>query len=122
DSVSKDRILTENSFLNIAQAVETFHRRFRNNLVLPKDEYEKKKRDIMGAVPIEHKDWLKDKLNFANELTLHQRLEQMLSEFSNQTLNTVIKNRVEFIRDIKNSRNYYTHYDSKLKTKAKNGE
>ncbi|MGK6353149.1 HEPN domain-containing protein [Parapedobacter sp. DT-150] len=121
DSVASDRILSENSFLNVVQAVETFHRRFRKNQVLPTEEYKAMKNSIIEDVSKEFKEWLSSKLHFANEPTLHDRLKSLLSEYDIDLLTDIIDDKEQFIRDIKNSRNYYTHYDSSLKKKAKTG-
>jgi len=108
----------ENSFLNIVQALETFHRRFRKNEILPKDEHKKRVSDIIASVAADFKKWLQDRLNFSNEPTLHHRLVELTNEVSNKTLTKIIKDKEQFIKDTKNSRNYYTHYDVSLEKKA----
>lgn len=121
DSFNKNNPFNENNFLNIAQALETYHRRFRLNEVLPKKEYKQKVNEILETVISDHKSWLKERLNFANEPTLHKRLEELLKENHNKTLSKMIIDRDQFIRDVKNSRNFYTHYDKRLEKKAIKG-
>lgn len=114
------REFNENNFLNIIQAIETFHRQFRSNEVLTKERYRKKKEQILNTVDKKHRDWLKELLNFGNEPTLHMRIEGLIKEFSNKTVNRIIKDVDEFTKNTKNSRNYYIHYDKKMEKKALN--
>ncbi len=67
----------ENRFLNIAQGLETFHRRLKNNLVKPEKEHKSMIDEIISQVGADHKGWLQEKLKFSNEPTLHNRLEQI---------------------------------------------
>ncbi|HTN38091.1 MAG TPA: HEPN domain-containing protein [Arachidicoccus sp.] len=108
----------ENKFLNIVQALETFHRRFRKNEVLPKGEHKKKVQAIVGSVEEEYKNWLQERLNFSNEPTLYDRLSDLFDETSCGTINNLIKDKEKFLKDTRNNRNYYTHYDEKIKKKA----
>lgn len=114
---NKDKF-TENRFLNIVQALETYHRRFKKNEVRSKQEHKKMIENIIESVDNSNKTWLKEKLNFSNEPTLHNRLLELLNSFSIETIDKIISDKDQFIRDTKNSRNYYTHYDQSLDKKA----
>ncbi len=109
---------TENSFLNIVRALETFHRRFRKNEVLPKLDHKKKIEEILNSAPSIHQSWLEERLNFSNEPTLRQRLFELVNEVSSKIITSVIGDKVQLIKDAKNSRNYYTHYELTIKNKA----
>jgi hypothetical protein len=109
---------TENRFLNIVQALETYHRRFRKNEVRSKEEHKKMVDEIINSVDSSKKVWLQEKLNFSNEPTLHNRLLELLNSFSIETIDKIISDKEKFIKDTKNSRNYYTHYDESLEKKA----
>jgi hypothetical protein len=119
DSFYSKGVFDENSFLNVVQGIETFHRRFRKNKIIGEIAHQKRKREVLSNLPIEHQDWIKSILNFSNEPTLHMRIDEILSELDIQTIKNIIKDKEQFIRDVKNSRNYYTHYDKKLEKKAK---
>lgn len=116
------RVFDENRFLDIIQAIETFHRRFRKNEVLPKKDYKIKKKEILDAVDDKHRKWLEDILYYKNEPSLHKRLEEMIKEFSNKTIERMITDADKFIKDAKNSRNYYTHFDKSMERKALKGK
>lgn len=112
---------TENSFLNVVQGLETFHRRFRKNEVNSREEYKARINKIIKSVDEDLQQWLKEKLAFTNEPVLHDRLNELFNEVSNQTLQKILMNKEELIKTAKWSRNYYTHYDNSLKNKAIKG-
>ena len=70
-------------YSSLAQALETYHRRTNNRSELPKDEFKARRKEILDAIPPEYKDWLQGKLNFANEISLAERLKEILSIFTN---------------------------------------
>lgn len=109
-------------FLNLAHALETLHRRTRNNDVLPSKEFKKKRDKIIASVDEEYRDWLKEKLNFANERSLHERISDFASEMPEGIRKMLFKPDTEiFIKSFKDTRNYYTHYNESLKKKALTG-
>jgi hypothetical protein len=120
DAIHEQNIFSENKFLNITQALETFHRRRRKNILRFDKEYFKTMcEEVLDSVPEKYKDIIKEKANFANEPTLQIRLELLISEFKTETFNRYVTDEAEFIKQTKDSRNYYTHYDSKGEKKAK---
>ncbi|TXJ22614.1 MAG: hypothetical protein E6Q24_20885 [Chitinophagaceae bacterium] len=122
EEFSKNLIAQEFRFLNLVHAIETLHRRNRKNEVLPYDEYKLMKEEIINSVDEVYKKWLNEKLMFANERSLHERLEDFVNELPSPICEMLCKpSTVEFIRNIKNTRNYYTHYTETLKKKAFSG-
>ncbi|MBL7932518.1 MAG: hypothetical protein JNL60_11485 [Bacteroidia bacterium] len=121
DSFYREEGVTENKFLNVIHGLETFHRRRRKNEILPRDEHAKKISMIIDLVPEDTKSWLKEVLNFTNEPPLHHRLVELMDEVWGSLLMQIIKDKDHFIRDTKNSRNYYTHYDPRGEKKALKG-
>lgn len=122
NSIRYDGAFNENQFLNIIQAVETFHRRLKPNFAIPKAEHEVKLQQILAACPEEHKEWLKERLNYSNEPNLRQRLRELIEQYSTYSLDLALGNAEEFIKVTLNSRNYYTHYDKRLEGKALKGK
>jgi len=55
-----------------------------------------------------------------NELPLWRRLEDILNTHK-AALTGLIEDEAKFINDVKNTRNYFTHYDEKLREKAASG-
>lgn len=112
---------TVNTFLNLAQAAETFHARTNNHTRIPKGEYEKMKGEILELTPPKYHKWLNDQFNFGNNLTLHSRLTEIVDKYSNNILDVIISDKEEFVKQVKYSRNYYTHYSKNGKKKALEG-
>jgi hypothetical protein len=122
----------ERHFLNAVQALEAYHRLTRKNYVLPKEDYKLKIESILDTVPVEHREWLRGKLNFSNEPSLHERLVDLfepIKDIDNEfypvsyfLFSFSDKDKENLIRDIKNTRNYNTHFDERLKKKAVKGE
>jgi len=112
---------SENTFLNLAQAAETFHARLYNHTKMPKEDYKKMKDDILSIAPSKYHDWLKEQFNFGNNLNLHNRLSELVDKYSNHIIDKMIIDKDLFIKQIKDSRNYYTHYSKSLEKKALKG-
>ena len=111
---------SENRFLNIAQAVESYHRRRMKNNVLPKAEHKALKEAILSQVDAEHREWLKGQLAYSNEPRLEQRIRE-LTENVYEAVAPLISNKEEFAKKVKDTRNFLTHYDKRLEDKAAKG-
>lgn len=117
-----DNRFTVNTFLNLAQSAETFHARVHNHTKIPKEQYNKMKEDILKAVQTkEYQKWLNDQFNFGNNLNLHQRLTELTEKYSNRILDKILADKERFVLNVKNSRNYYTHYSKDCEKKALKG-
>lgn len=112
---------SENTFLNLAQAAETFHARLYNHTKMARADYKKMKDDILSISPPQYHDWLNNQFNFGNNLNLHNRLSELIDKYSNPIIDRMIPNKYLFMKQIKDSRNYYTHYSKTLEKKALKG-
>ncbi len=116
----------EHQFLNTVFALETYHRKILNGTEISTKNHQYRIKQILNKAPEKHKIWLKDKLSFSNQLTLKSRLESILDRYSAKILNSVAPNfadnKEEFIKNVRNTRNYFVHYPSNLKSKAKKGK
>ncbi len=110
-----------NNFLNLAQSAETFHARTHNHTKIPRLEYNSMKTEILDLVPSKYHSWLIDQFKFGNNLNLHSRISEIINEYSNEFIDKLIGDKELFIRQIKHSRNYYTHYSSNSKKNALKG-
>lgn len=116
------------SFLQIAQAIETFHRRMIGGQFLSDAKKDEVKEAFSDAIPThfshEEKEALRQKLTYIHELSLRQRLRFLVdsveTEYGPGTLN-FIGDKKKFMANVTDTRNYYTHYDKSLKSKAKQG-
>jgi hypothetical protein len=113
---------SENTFLNLVQSAETFHARVHNHTRMPKVDFEKMGKEIYSLVPKDYHNWLKDQFNFGNNLNLHARLTEIVSKYSNEVLDKILGDKELFVKQVKWSRNYYTHYSSSGKKQALKGQ
>lgn len=111
----------EQRFLAIVQVLKSYHRLKIGNDRVPQLKHEERLKEIYDCVPEKHLDWLRDKLKFSHELSLKERIELLLFTYK-KVIHPLIKNRKNFASKIKNTRNYYTHYNQSLKKKIAQGE
>ena len=116
----------ENIFLNLIQAIESFHRRIFKGEYIPKKDYEDKVYDILvKAIPAlegqDLKESLESKLRYGNEFSLRTRLRDILKRY-NEIMPGFIPDKKDFINKVVDTRNYYTHYDEDLKGRAVSDE
>jgi hypothetical protein len=109
-----DKFFSENTFLNLAQSAETFHSRVHDSTKMPKEDFKKMKEEILNLCPPEYHSWLNQQFNFGNSLNLHDRLTELTQKYSNPVLDIILGDKKKFVMDVKYSRNFYTHYSSKL--------
>lgn len=106
-------------FLSLAQGIETLHRRNSTKTLMPENEFKQMLQIISKNCPGEKKHWLNDRIAYGNELSLRQRLTEMLEPFQN--LYGTETERRAFIGKVVDTRNYLTHYDERLSNKATTG-
>lgn len=113
-------------FLNLIQAVETFHRVMRPGTYINKQAFKKISKTLKNAIPAdvtgEFKQGLESRISFGNEYSLRTRIKQLFLELEEQTVESITPDVDDFIRQTVNTRNYFTHYTSSLKSKAFNDD
>ena len=67
----------QHRFLSLIQAVEGYHRRRLDITELPQEDHENRIQEILSSVPRQHEGWLKRKLKYSNEPSLHRRLSDL---------------------------------------------
>ena len=118
---SDNHIYLDKEFLSLAQGIETLHRRNSQETQMPEDEFNNLVTKILEAIPDEkQKNWIEEKLKYANELSLRKRMKQMIEPFKDLFGNA--KERNSFIRKVVDTRNYFTHYDRRLENEAPSGK
>ena len=103
-------------FLNIVQALETYHSRFVTNSI---DVYKAKVDRLAEAQPTDYAEELK-KFLLANSnkfITLESRLADLLFADGRVFFDTGKIQQIDFPSVIAHSRNYYIHYDEGIKEK-----
>jgi hypothetical protein len=112
----------ENRFLNLIRVLEIYHAFKFPGTKLPQDVFKEKLNEILENIPAQYKNEVRDCLNFSNELNLDMRLRTLIAEINGIPIGFDYTFDDAFIKKVKWSRNYYTHYNSNIKNKALVGE
>ncbi|TDN97662.1 HEPN domain-containing protein [Sunxiuqinia elliptica] len=109
------KLSRENDFLNSCFAIETFHRRFKKISVYEKSEFKKIKKDIIDSIEDEEiKEFINEKLSYANEPTFRARLFDLQNDFKNiLPASTDVEG---YLIKIVKTRNYLVHRGSDKNT------
>jgi hypothetical protein len=119
-TIFSPELSTNNEFLFLAQALEVYHNynpEF-SGFVQTKEEFKRRREAILEKVPEGERDWLKEKLNFANTKTLAQRLRDLLAAHLSE-VPLLVKDSEKFAQNVRDTRNYYTHFNEELKEKGR---
>lgn len=106
----------ESRFLITVQAAEIYHRSRYSNAVMDLNLHKQMVKSIIDSSPEEYKDWLIEKLQHTNEPRLYDRLLELL-DLCWDVLEPLVIDRISFARQVKDVRNYYTHYSKHLAKK-----
>ena len=109
----------EATFLTLTTGLEAFHRRTSDENHMDEVEFKEIRKTLVNECPKRERNWFAQKLNYANELTLRNRIEKMIEPFNRFIDN---ERKVGLIDSIVNTRNYLTHYDLNLESKAAKGQ
>ncbi len=109
----------DGKFLALAQGLETYHRRTTNTQIMLDTEFKTILKTLLDICPEKWRDWLSGRLAHANEITLRNRLRDLVSEFNPVFGDNDAVER--FISNIVDTRNFYTHYDDALRKRAVQG-
>lgn len=117
--IESNEMSNTRAFLNIVQALETYHSRFKANTL---EEYKKRIDEVI--LKDRPKDFIENdkKLLMANShkfITLESRIADLLVAEFNIYFDTGDIKYIDFPRIIANTRNYYIHYDDSLKEKTR---
>ena len=104
-------IYLEYQFIGIVQALEGYHRICFSNEILPRDDYERRKKDILSSVSEEHLPWFKARFAYGNEPSLRIRLHDLI-EYAGKVIQPWIDRYGgvdEFTRRVAKVRGAFTH-------------
>ncbi len=116
---SQSLIALESTFLSLAQALETYHRRTNKDTLMSAEDFEDLKANIIELSPKKYQDWLAKRLEYGNELSLRRRIKDLIAPFKNYFGSR--DTRRKLVNDIVITRNYLTHYDLSLLPQATTG-
>lgn len=108
-------------FLQLMQGFEVLHRRmYPDQKVMEKSEFRSLHKAIRTSLPENCPKTIRDKIAFANELPLSDRIRGLIEPFQHWFIDT--EESEEFIKKVANTRNYLTHYRENLESKAAKGQ
>lgn len=110
----------EGKFLSLAQGVESLHRRLMSTTQMSEAEFQDIKTMLLEICPDLKKEWLKARLEYANEVPLRKRIKDMVGPFKDFFGDK--KQRKSFVHLVVDTRNYLTHFDERLANKTARGE
>jgi hypothetical protein len=116
DILYNEKRYGKTEFLNLIFAIETLHRRTRNNEIVKSDDFEIIVDKIKSALSTKEQKLFLEKLKYINHLSLRSRLKNLFDEFS-YLFEESGTNRKVFINSVVDTRNYYVHFDQRLKDK-----
>lgn len=109
-------------FLNLVQALESYHRLTTGGARLAPDEFDDRLNRVVEGAPLDLKRWVKESLSHCNEKTLSARLRELIRS-NPQVITPVPGDNVgSFRRKVVQTRNYLTHFDPLVKESAAIGE
>lgn len=102
----------EGNFLALAQCLETYHRRTSSQKFMEEALFNQLTQSLVSVCPDEFNEWLTGRLATGNEITLTQRIKNIIEPYKEIIGSS--NNRGKLIWAIVKTRNYLTHYDEKL--------
>jgi hypothetical protein len=113
-----ERSYLEFRFLALLIGLERYHRMRYEGYERSKNEHKTMVREILDAVPDQHRLWLKNKLEYSNEISLRDRMRELVEE-SKMVLVGIYGDKNEIISRTAHTRNYLVHGGEYLKHRAK---
>lgn len=113
----RKELTVENGFLNLCHVLEAYHRIKSDETYTQPEKYEELLGVIIQAIPQEHKEYIRQRLQYGNELMLRKRFKHIY-DLMPVKIQERIGERKNFCDKIVNTRNYLTHYDKNIKSLA----
>lgn len=108
------------TFLSMAQALETFHRRTEPGQTrIPKAEFKKLRREVLDAVPEPHRDWLEKQVTWANDPFFATRLQSLFKRVWPALGGEFPMPLEDLVRITTVGRNYFTHYSGEGRKRSR---
>ena len=94
----------------MAQVVECFHSLLFYHPSENAEKYKARVKRIVGQVSKKDQEFVKSKLTQGNNLILAERLKELANTCPSDVVPIFIADVETFLKQVKDSRNYYTHY------------
>ncbi len=111
---------TEINFVMWCQALEAFHRATRTKVYMQQEEYDVLLKKLLELIPegleSSFEGKLKANIEHGNQLSQRDMLSDLLNSLPADTKESFVGD-WDMVREIVNTRNYYTHFTDKLRAK-----
>lgn len=112
-------------FLSLLQSLEGVHRALLPGTYTSTERYEEIRKALSTAIPkdvaADHRDSLKSRIKWGNELSLRKRLDALVQRLSTSLRHTILGTDGCIPQKWVETRNYYTHWDESLRTNVLDG-
>lgn len=117
------KMFLDHRFLNIVQAVESYHREKQafKQKAYSDEEHGEIKKAIKSVLSAERWDRVRLSLIRANEVSLNERISELV-DYTYETMLPLVKNKDKFNNLATKTRNFLTHRDPSAKDKAARGD
>jgi hypothetical protein len=112
---------SEDRLLYLARFVEQYHRARHDSLRMPKTEFRARREQVRDAVGGQLGSWVYDLIAHSNERVLAERIQELVDLHATTLGPTLGPDAESFAQSLADTRNYYTHYSTRLKQKAATG-
>lgn len=117
--MASEKLWLHVEFLSLMQALEGFHRAIDAGFYASEVDYEKIRQSLCGAIPADipqdHRDALKARIKYGNEISLRKRLDMLVARLSLGIRKQILGRDGSVPSSWVHTRNYYTHWDQASK-------
>jgi len=114
-----DDLWTNVQFLSLMQALEGLHRALFDGTYMSANTYEGVRDAIIKSIPdgvsSDHRDALRARIEYGNEWSLKKRITSLVARLPNEVRRTALGEIGSVPQKWIDTRNYYTHWDEKLR-------
>jgi hypothetical protein len=116
-AVYSPKFILEPKFLTLTQAIESYHRRFRDSTYMTQNELDTDILPVLeAAIPAginnDFRQSIKNKMKYLHEYSLSKRLNLLIKDNA-KILDLYMQDPTSLVEPIIAYRNYFTHYDPK---------
>lgn len=121
------KLTAENHFLRMAQALESYHQRMIGGVFLSPEAYLETKKMLTTSIPPldiedydEFKQSLSSRIKYGYSYSFKKRIDEIVRRYDDIFTPSIL-DISEFVKTVRDTRDYLTHYEVELQEKAASG-